>query len=67
MTRAEILAACLELPLSDGERALMRNIAIHDQSRTLPELGDVLRNHQTEIWRVFSKCRDLLRAQHSHV
>lgn len=67
MTRSEVLAACLELPLSTGERVLMRHIASHNQAGTLPQLGEVLRGQEPEIRRVFDKCRDLLLAQSAHV
>ena len=47
--------------------ASWRNVAVHNQAGTLPQLGNVLVNHQAEIKRVFAKCRDLLRAQHPHL
>lgn len=68
MTRGEILAACLELPLTHPERALLRSICAAEQADNLQHLGELIGPQgEPAVTALFERCKVLLHAHFSQL
>lgn len=67
MNKAEMLFACLDLPLTGSELALLREVAHHYSMGMAPVWGSINIHRENEVRDLFNKIIGILRDQEPKV